>query len=222
MTARPVTAPGLAIPAPGGVTAETAPRRRRRSGTAPTAARQQAAQTRRVGVDGQPMQVLVDLAESPLAWLARRRDKAGHPMISDLQFLAGERLRVDFTRAGLTPRVTTDWSALGSSGGGGPATFSDAVLNAKARLTAALVAVGPELSGVLLDVCCFLKGLEAVEGERQWPARTAKVVLGLGLDRLARHYGLTGEAHGRPARTRAWHASPPSPADAVPPDDSLA
>lgn len=154
----------------------------------------------------------VNLEESPLAWLARRTDKAGRPMISEPQFLAGERLRVDFTRAGLTPRVTTDWSSLGASGGGGPGAFSDAVLAAKVRLGEALSAVGPELSGVLLDVCCFLKGLEAVESERRWPARTAKVVLGLGLDCLARHYGFAQEARGRAASpTRAWRASPEAP-----------
>lgn len=154
----------------------------------------------------------VNLDESPLSWLARRADKTGRPMISASQLLAGERLRVDFTRAGLTPRVTTDWSSLGSAGGGGPGAFSDAVLSAKLRLNAALSAVGPELSGVLLDVCCFLKGLEAVEGERRWPARTAKVVLGLGLDSLARHYGLAGEARGRSAApTRSWRAAPAVP-----------
>lgn len=162
----------------------------------------------------------VNLDESPLAWLARRTDKAGRPMISSPQFLAGERLRLDFTRAGLTPRVTTDWSSLGASGGGGPGAFSDAVLAAKGRLDAALTAVGPELSGVVLDVCCFLKGLEAVEGERQWPARTAKVVLGLGLDRLARHYGFAQAACGRAAApTRAWRAAPEGPTSETPSTD---
>nr|WP_244644243.1 DUF6456 domain-containing protein [Azorhizobium oxalatiphilum] len=157
-------------------------------------------------MDGESCTVLAD--ESPLGWLASRRGRDGQPLISTAQFAAGERLRTDFTTARLTPRVTTDWSVLGSGGGGSPGSFSDAVLAAKARLAAALRAVGPELNGVLLDVCCFLKGLETVEAERQWPARTAKVVLGLGLDRLARHYGLAGEAQGR-ARSplRHWRAA---------------
>lgn len=145
-------------------------------------------------------------AESPLAWLARRQGKDGRAMVDAAQLQAGERLRADFTRANLTPRVTSRWSEVG---GGSPETFSDMVLAAKLRVSRALAAVGPELSGVLLDVCCFLKGLETVERERGWPARTAKVVLGLALDRLAAHYGLARAAEGRArAPLRAWHAPP--------------
>lgn len=163
------------------------------------------------GVDGVDADVLCNAEESPLAWLARRKDKAGQPLIAPHQFTAGERLRADFTRAQMTPRLTVNWSGTASARGGGsrdPAAFAEAALAAKERVTRALDAAGPELSGILLDVCCFLKGLEAVERERSWPARTAKVVLGLALDRLARHYGLGSEARG-PARgrTQAWHAA---------------
>lgn len=146
-----------------------------------------------------------DPAESPLVWLARRAGKNGRPLVDATQLTAGERLRADFTRAALTPRVTSRWSEV--SGSGSPETFSDMVLAAKLRVSRALAAVGPELSGVLLDVCCFLKGLETVERERGWPARTAKVVLGLALDRLATHYGLARATEGRArAPMRAWQA----------------
>ncbi len=144
-------------------------------------------------------------AESPLAWLARRQGKDGRTMVDAAQLQAGERLRADFTRANLTPRVTSRWGEV--SGAGTPEAFTDMVLAAKLRVSRALTAVGPELSGVLLDVCCFLKGLETVERERGWPARTAKVVLCLALDRLAAHYGLSAAATGRNrAPTRAWQA----------------
>lgn len=160
-------------------------------------------------VEGEPQCLQVDLGESPLGWLATRKGRDGAPLISPVQLLAGERLRLDFTRAGLSPRVTTDWSLSGRSGGHGqgPEALTDMVIAAKRRVQGALSAVGPELSGVLLDVCCFLKGLERVEQERGWPPRTGKVVLGLGLDRLAGHYQLAMEATGAgKARSRAWRA----------------
>jgi hypothetical protein len=154
--------------------------------------------------------IYVDEAESPLAWLARRKDSEGRPFIAPRQLLAGERLRADFTRAGLTPRVTANWIAPVAQtrrGANDSAGFVDLVLAAKDRLSRTLEAVGPEFSGLLLDVCCFLKGLESVERERQWPPRTARIVLLLALDRLARHYGIGDEARG-PVRaaTRAWQA----------------
>lgn len=149
--------------------------------------------------DAGAISVTVDEAESPLAWLARRKGRDGRPLIAPVQLLAGERLRAEFTRANLMPRITSNWSASVATGprGSSPATFTDAVIGARQRVRSALDAVGPEFSGLLVDVCCFLKGLEQVEGERRWPARSAKVVLQLGLDRLARHYGLSGQVRGR-------------------------
>ena len=153
---------------------------------------------------------LLNEAESPLAWLARRKGKDGKPLIDAAQFAAGERLRADFTRAGLTPRVTANWIApvaQGRRSSGSPAAFADAVLAAKDRLERALATTGSDFSGLLLDVCCFLKGLETVERERAWPPRTARIVLGLALDRLAAHYGIGTEARGRVrAPMRAWRA----------------
>ena len=154
---------------------------------------------------------VLDDGESPLGWLARRRSPDGTPLISPAQFTAGERLRTDFTLAGLTPRVTASWTPAAHSGRRGApsdaAHFTDMRLAARQRLDRALTGCGPEFAGILLDVCCFLKGLEQVERERRWPSRSGKVVLMLALDRLARHYGLSDEARG-PARAavRTWLA----------------
>jgi hypothetical protein len=155
-----------------------------------------------------PLDVSIDEAESPLGWLARRKGRDGQPLIEAVQFQAGERLRTDFTRANLTPNVTSSWDpsrAQGRRGQSGGGTFSDAVVAAREQVNRALEAVGPEFADVLLDVCCFLKGLEDVERARRWPPRSAKVVLQLGLDRLARHYGLARDARGRShAPIRTW------------------
>jgi hypothetical protein len=150
---------------------------------------------------------LVDHAESPLAWLRGRKGRTGAALIDEASFLAGERLRAEITRAAMLPRVTADWSSAAPAGAGrGPAEATDAMLAARQRVSRALAAVGADLSGLLVDVCGFLKGLEQVEKERGWPARSAKVVLGLALRRLAAHYGYADEATGpeRSRRITAW------------------
>jgi hypothetical protein len=166
-----------------------------------------------------------NLKESPLAWLAQRRDKDGRAMISSDEVEAGERLRADFERAQMGPRVTSSWSPAAAPSGqarGAPGAgidIADVVVAARQRVEAALRAVGPELSGVLLDVCCFLKGLEQAERNGGWPRRSGKVVLQIALAKLARHYGLgaRGDAQGR---IRQWGAGDFRPSmDAPGPDE---
>ena len=71
--------------------------------------------------------VTVNLVESPLGWLRSRH------LISQAQYDAGERLRADWERAQLSPRVTMSWDAapMGSRRGGS--------------------AHGPDLSGSQID-----------------------------------------------------------------------
>lgn len=145
---------------------------------------------------------LINLSESPLGQLVRRKTKAGEPFLSQGEFVAGERLRSDYTRGQIMPRMGANWEASVASGrrgagGGGLTDLTDAALAARLRVDRAIDAVGPELSGVLIDVCCFLKGLELVETERGWPVRSAKIVLKSALGVLARHYNPQGGVAGR-------------------------
>jgi hypothetical protein len=152
----------------------------------------------------------LDPTESPLAWLARRKGRDGRPLIEPVQLQAGERLRADVTLAQMLPRVTANWTSSVASGrrsDNGALNFTEAAIAARQRVDHAFAALGAEFTGLLLDVCCFLKGLEDVERERHWPPRSAKVVLQLGLDRLARHYGYVAQARGKPrAQIRNWTA----------------
>ena len=138
---------------------------------------------------------VLNARESPLAWLRQRHDKDGRPMISAVEFDAGERLRCDFERGQMGPRVTASWNPAAvpsSQARGAPGVgleMADGAVAARQRVDAALKAVGPEMSGIVLDVCCFLKGLEQAERNGGWPRRAGKVVLQLALAHLARHYG---------------------------------
>ncbi|WP_084175064.1 DUF6456 domain-containing protein [Afifella pfennigii] len=155
---------------------------------------------------------MLDLDESPIGALARRAGPDGNPYLGPALVEASERLRRDFERASLQPRVTANWEASLKARRhpgerGGREELSQAALDARKRFERAMNAVGPELEGVLVDVCCFLKGLERVERERGFPARSGKLVLKLGLMALARHYGLAECAEGpRRASMRHWGA----------------
>ncbi|SIQ05204.1 DUF6456 domain-containing protein [Bosea sp. TND4EK4] len=145
--------------------------------------------------------------ESPLLWLHRRPGKDGQPQISAEEFAAGERFRADLTRAQMLPRTTMNWDAALTPGerGAGPHDHggaSDSALAARQRVRKACDRLGPELSGIAIDVCGFLKGLDWVERERNWPARSAKVVLRVALAALATHYGL--DRKGRAPAISAW------------------
>ncbi|MFD1197662.1 DUF6456 domain-containing protein [Brucella gallinifaecis] len=138
------------------------------------------------------VKVEINPSESPLAKLYRLRNGKGASFISEDEFRAGERLRADFTRGSMMPSITARWDVgvgnANRSGPGGMAELTDIALASRMRVERALKAVGPELSGVLIDVCCFLKGLERVERERQWPVRSGKMLLKMGLSMLHRHY----------------------------------
>lgn len=154
----------------------------------------------RVDVDGTGMREKVqrvNLAESPLALLARRKDKSGNRFLSDDLVCAGERLREDFELAQMGPSVTQNWErflsgpgtggALSDGKGGGSSAARD-------RLQRALGELGPGLGDVALRCCCYLEGLETAEKKMGWAARSGKIVLRIALQRLKRHYD---ELHGR-------------------------
>lgn len=135
----------------------------------------------------------INRTESPLRAMARLKEKSGTAFLSPEALTAGERLHADFTRAGLQPKLTMVYEPRLSATPKGAARnaaadLSDTALAARERVAQAMEAIGPELCGVALDVCCFEKGLETVERERQWPVRSAKLMLRAALMALSRHY----------------------------------
>jgi len=130
--------------------------------------------------------VTVNQVESPLGWLLAR----GH--ISRRQFDAGERLRNDWERAQLAPRVTMAWdSAPIVRGRGGSAPQPDltgAQIDAKRRFNHAVARAGPGLADILWRIVCAGEGMREAESALGWPARAGKLVLTFALDRIADYY----------------------------------
>ena len=131
--------------------------------------------------------VTFNAAESPLGWLFARG------LVTQRQFDAGERLRTDWERAQLAPRVTISWDAApvsrGARGGSGSEPdLGGAQIDAKRRFDAALVAAGPGLSDILWRIVCAGEGMRDAETALGWPARAGKLVLTIALDRVADYY----------------------------------
>jgi Domain of unknown function (DUF6456) len=131
---------------------------------------------------------LVHLGESPLTWLYSR----GH--LNERQLIAGERLRFDFERAAMSPRVTMNWDSIktgrisGSAAQDAP--INDRILSAKERFDQALLILGRDLSDIAWRVICSGEAIAGAERALGWPVRSGKVVLRIALDRLAAHYRL--------------------------------
>ncbi len=146
---------------------------------------------------GRLSRLRMNLAESPLGVLARRRDSNGQPFLAPELVAAGERLREDFELAQMGPRVAQNWERFMTGGArgqyrpelgtGGPGGSE----RARERVAAALADLGPGLGDMVLRCCCFLEGLEAAEKRMGWSARSGKIVLRIALMRLKRHYDET-------------------------------
>lgn len=133
----------------------------------------------------------INIAESPLQMLARRRDADGRPFLDAALVGAGERLREDFELAQMGPRVTQNWDRFMTSGVDVSRSVSGYVGGcdgARDRVARALRDLGPGMGDMVLRVCCFLEGIEMTERRLGWSARSGKIVLRLALMRLDRHY----------------------------------
>lgn len=134
--------------------------------------------------------------DSPLAALARRKDREGQPFLTRELLDAGERLREDFELAQIGARVTQDWSQfltarVETSGRGMP--IGTSAREAQERVAAALADLGPGLGDVALRCCCHQEGMESVEKRMGWAARSGKIVLRIALQRLQLFYEQQGE-----------------------------
>jgi len=134
-----------------------------------------------------------NLGESPIAWLARRKDTDGRPWLTPVEIAAGERLRLDAELAQSGPSLTMRWDALPRRGGSGsPARIEpgDRALAAGRRAARALASMDPRTRALLEQVCIRQGSLQLAEQEAGFRRREGKAVLKAGLRTLAAHYGI--------------------------------
>ena len=130
--------------------------------------------------------------ETPLAILARRRDKSGEAFLSRALVAAGQRLQEDFEIAKLRISDEYNWDRFLIETAQEAAKFYDArQRDAIERVAGALRELGPGLGDIALQCCCYLEGLETTEKTLGWSARSGKIVLRIALQRLKRHYDRT-------------------------------
>ena len=136
-------------------------------------------------------------SETALDWLVNR--KGGRFTLTKEELDAAYRLRDDYERAHMTSRLTMDWTQAGYEGekgqrrAGGHEVLPNSALDARKRVSKALNYVGPILSDMLVEICCYQSGLQESEERLGVPARSAKLLLKSGLARLSVHYGFQTE-----------------------------
>ncbi|SLN38290.1 hypothetical protein ROJ8625_01754 [Roseivivax jejudonensis] len=130
-------------------------------------------------------------AETPVAGLARRRDRTGRPFLDRIALSAAERLYEDYELARLAHGPAPDLPDLLDVAPAAPAP-GDKPAAARRRLADALADLGPGLADMAFRCCCRLEGLETAEQALGWSARSGKIVLRIALQRLSEHYAARG------------------------------
>jgi len=154
--------------------------------------------------------MLGDSDANLLLRLAKSRDAHGAPFLDKHHIAAANRLERLMARARLGPRLTMSYdpAAVGGSGARqhGAADIAESAAAARQTLNRLASAMPTDCWDVAVDVCGFAKGLQAIETERSWPRRSAKLVLRIALEQLALHWGLAPHVAPDQGRSRAWLA----------------
>ncbi len=139
--------------------------------------------------EGRPVMRRANLGQTAVAWLARRRDADGRPLLTPAQVAAADRLSLEAETAARGPSITLRWDALPRAGGGTAvrAEPGDPALAAARRIEAALAACGAARS-MVVAICIRASALQAAERDLGLRRREGKRLLQSGLTALAAYY----------------------------------
>jgi hypothetical protein len=128
--------------------------------------------------------------------LARRRRADGSAFLPPELIAAALRFRESYELARIGGGISRDWEQLVmgrvSSGRGPGGSGPTRRLEAEESLAAAIRALGPDLAESVILAVCHEEGMEEIEDRLDFPARSGKIVLRIGLRTLQRHYATAG------------------------------
>jgi hypothetical protein len=141
--------------------------------------------------DGDEREVRAIESSGAFKRLRAMRGADGAPFLSSEELAAAARLHADWMLGQIGLIGGSNWSAPPRGGTArGPGNVREGVMaaqcDARARVSDALEALAPQLRRVVERVCLYEEGLEALERAENWPARSGKIALKLGLAQLAR------------------------------------
>jgi DNA-directed RNA polymerase specialized sigma24 family protein len=140
-------------------------------------------------------------AEPPLRVLARRKRTDGAPFLTPAMVRAAERFRESYeiARAGgaleadLEPLLSGTITLRPPTARGSAAVAVSRDLVALESLVKAVKKIGPELAEAVILACCRETGMEQIEEQLEFPARSGKIILRIALGALQRHYDEVGD-----------------------------
>lgn len=155
--------------------------------------------------------ITINLLEGPLARLAIGR--GGEPaFLLAFHLESAKRIQMLTHSAQMVQRTTMSYdpARVGGKSGRMPADndLKESAIDAGRKLNQCLALLPKDCAGVVLDVCGFQKGLQLVELERRWPRRSAKLVLRIGLEQVAAHFGISPVATGKSVKQAKFWMEP--------------
>lgn len=138
-------------------------------------------------------------ANDTIARLSRANKGEAEAFLLPHHVLVANRVSILIERSRLRPNITQNLSVLRQPKGTTPAgiaDLSDMSLDCRKKLTELISHLPKDCAAVVVDICGFDKGLQQIEFERQWPRRSAKLVLRMGLDHAAEFWNINAYAKG--------------------------
>lgn len=140
-------------------------------------------------------------AEAPVRVLSRRKRSDGTAFLTPQMIRAGERFRESFEIARVAGVIEPDVDAILSARpdpsvlatNGNAALSVPREIMARESLLRAVSRLGPELAEAVILACCNETGMEQIEDQLDFPARSGKIVVRIALGTLMRHYDEVGD-----------------------------